>query len=119
MPEITKVPHLASPFSYTTSKPKEDLIDVAVNGVHNLLNSVEKFNTRKMGHVDHVVVTSSFAAVLNLGRLNDTSLVFNEKDWNPLTVEEPLMGFLDIFVERKWKKKLHGITWKVTSKPLY
>lgn len=50
--------HTASPFSINVEDPQRDLVDPALNGTRNVLNSVNKVDT-----VKRVVLTSSCAAI--------------------------------------------------------
>jgi nucleoside-diphosphate-sugar epimerase len=52
-----------------------------VKGTLNLLNSAQKYGK----HVKHIVVTSSVASVLNLGKPEGS--VYTEADWNDQAVE--------------------------------
>eukprot|EP01129_Flabellula_baltica_P004362 TRINITY_DN1515_c0_g1_i2.p1 TRINITY_DN1515_c0_g1~~TRINITY_DN1515_c0_g1_i2.p1 ORF type:complete len:406 (+),score=85.19 TRINITY_DN1515_c0_g1_i2:565-1782(+) len=67
--------HTASPFIRNVENPQEDLIDPAVNGTLNVLNSC----TREQG-IQRVIITSSQAAI-TLG-VNSEKRLVNEKDWN-------------------------------------
>ncbi|KAH3667507.1 hypothetical protein OGAPHI_003156 [Ogataea philodendri] len=79
-PEITKVLHTASPFSFGLNKSFEEAyLHPAVNGTLNILKATKKYAPQ----VTHFVVTSSFAAV----RL-PAEVVFTEvhtaDTWNPI-----------------------------------
>jgi nucleoside-diphosphate-sugar epimerase len=43
---------------------------------------------RSAPSVRRVVVTSSFAAILDESKLTDPNTVFSEKSWNPVTLED-------------------------------
>lgn len=71
--------HTASPFISKFTDPQRDLVDPAVNGTRNVLNSVNKVNS-----VKRVVVTSSTAAIN--GDLDELERVpggtMTEEMWN-------------------------------------
>ncbi|CEQ42764.1 SPOSA6832_04619, partial [Sporobolomyces salmonicolor] len=80
---VDAVLHTASPFHFRVTDPYTDLIHPAVRGTEGLLSSALK--ERK---IQRVVVTSSFAAIVNP---HDPVYTFTEKDWNetsPKMVEE-------------------------------
>lgn len=80
--EIDIVLHTASPFHFNTTSYEKDLLIPALNGTKGVLNAVKKY-----GDVKKVVVTSSFAAIVDVSKFSDGSCVFTEKDWNPATWE--------------------------------
>lgn len=69
------VAHVASAVRLTAPDPQRDIIDVAVNGTKNVLQSIAK-----AGVAQRVVVTSSIAAVIDESL--PPSKVFDERDWN-------------------------------------
>lgn len=106
-PGLEVVVHTASPFHFNISMllcrlrypkntrtkrlisippddPQKDLIDPAVNGTTGLLRAV----ARSAPAVRRVVVTSSFAAILDAARLADPATTFTEASWNPVTLAD-------------------------------
>ncbi|GAA5840560.1 hypothetical protein JCM11251_007615 [Rhodosporidiobolus azoricus] len=80
---VDAVLHTASPFHFRVTDPHKDLINPAVQGTLGALRSAAKEEK-----VKRVVITSSFAAVVNP---HDPVYTFTEKDWNefsPKQVEE-------------------------------
>ncbi|GAA5899521.1 hypothetical protein JCM6882_001139 [Rhodosporidiobolus microsporus] len=80
---VDAVLHTASPFHFRVQDPHKDLINPAVQGTLGALRSA-----KKEGGVKRIVITSSFAAVVNP---HDPVYTFTEKDWNtfsPKQVEE-------------------------------
>ena len=71
--------HTASPFIASVADPQRDLVDPAVNGTRNVLNSC---NTTES--VRRVVLTSSCAAIYgdNADMAESRTGVFTEADWN-------------------------------------
>lgn len=65
--------HTASPFYHDVKDPQVELLDPAVKGTLNVLNSCVKFPSIK-----RVVLTSSMAAVLNTGKPRTPDVVVDE-----------------------------------------
>ena len=61
-PPFEAVLHTASPFTYNVKDPKADLLDPAVIGTTGILKAVKK----SAPSVKCVVITSSFASMMNL-----------------------------------------------------
>jgi nucleoside-diphosphate-sugar epimerase len=79
--------HTASPFHMNFSDPQE-LLGPAIHGTEGLLNAIVKLAPR----VKRVVITSSFAAIVNPEKGNWPGHVYSEEDWNPMTMEQALHG---------------------------
>lgn len=71
------------PFTYDTKNNEKELIIPAVNGVKSILSAAA--TNPKIGRV---VVTSSFASVLDADRKAPPYFTYTGDDWNPLTYEE-------------------------------
>jgi nucleoside-diphosphate-sugar epimerase len=82
---VTGVIHVASPFSYSTTDNEKELILPAIAGVRAILEAAEKEKT-----VERVVITSSFASVMNADRKAPPRFTYTAEDWNPLTYEESI-----------------------------
>jgi len=80
-PPFDAVVHTASPFHYNVTDVKRDLLDPAIIGTTTLLKAVKK----NAPSVKRVVITSSFAAIINP---SNHAKVYSESNWNPLTQEE-------------------------------
>lgn len=85
-PEVSVFLHTASPFTFTIEDVERDLLKPAVEGTRNALQAILKFGK----NVDHVVITSSYAAVGTASLEYDPSHVNNEESWNNITREEAL-----------------------------
>ncbi|CAN8103643.1 unnamed protein product [Discula destructiva] len=83
-PGIDFVLHTASPFHFKITDPQKDLIDPAVIGTTGILKAIAK----SAPSVKRVVVTSSFAAILDPAKLSDPATTFTEKSWSPITLAE-------------------------------
>jgi nucleoside-diphosphate-sugar epimerase len=69
--------HTASPFFLKqTNNPQRDLVDPAVNGTLNILNSAQKIK-----NIRRVVITASVATIYSPLQVTSKK-VFNEDDWN-------------------------------------
>lgn len=78
----------ASPFHFSFTDAKTELLDPAIVGTTSILKAIKKFAPG----VKRVVVTSSFVSVLSDATLEDPKHTFKESDWDPVTYEEGLTG---------------------------
>ena len=79
--------HTASPFHMNFTDPQE-LLGPALRGTDGLLNAIVKLAPR----VKRVVITSSFAAILNPEKGAWPGHTYTEEDWNPVTMDQALHG---------------------------
>ncbi|QLQ78658.1 hypothetical protein HG537_0A09060 [Torulaspora globosa] len=82
--DIKVVLHAASPVVINTKDYVKDLLAPAVNGTKSILEAIKKYGAES---VERVVITSSYAAVLDVAKDNDGSIVYTEESWNPATWE--------------------------------
>ncbi|KAK4179448.1 hypothetical protein QBC36DRAFT_322455 [Triangularia setosa] len=82
--DLEVVLHTASPFHFKFSDPKKELIDPALIGTTSILKAIAAYAPS----VKRVVVTSSFAAIINESHVSDPSTVFSESSWNPVTIDD-------------------------------
>ncbi|KAK9473934.1 NAD dependent epimerase [Dipodascopsis tothii] len=75
--------HVASPFSYDVTDVEKELIIPAINGVKAIMEAAASEPA-----VQRVVLTSSFASVLDVARGPGPGFTYTGADWNPLTYEE-------------------------------
>lgn len=73
--------HTASPFRFDIEDPMKDLVVPAVEGTNACLNA-----SKRAGTVKRVIVTSSFACIVNMGKY-PFDYTYSSKDWN--TVSKP------------------------------
>jgi len=91
--------HVASPFVFTSEDPQKKLIDPAVKGTLNVLESCKRVGVKR------VVLTSSVAAVVeqdlatNPDKYKDR--VWTEKDWNTTCTIENAPYFLSKVLAEK------------------
>ncbi|QYT06292.1 Epimerase domain-containing protein [Trichoderma simmonsii] len=94
--------HTASPFILNATDFEKELLQPAIRGTTSILEAVQKYNPS----VSRIVVTSSFASVLDPMQGQRPGYVYKEADWNPITVEQansnPVMAYLasKTFAER-------------------
>ena len=77
--------HTASPFHYPVDDNDEQLLRPAVNGTLRILEAVHASGNTS---IERVVITSSFAAVVDISKGNNPGKLYTESDWNPMTWEE-------------------------------
>ncbi|KAJ5968828.1 hypothetical protein N7501_005076 [Penicillium viridicatum] len=82
-PPFDFVLHTASPFHFNVQDPVKDFLDPAIKGTTGILKAIKAYAPT----VKRVVITSSFAAIVN-GKQHPK--VYSEKEWNPLTWEEAM-----------------------------
>ncbi|KAI9804846.1 MAG: hypothetical protein M1825_001215 [Sarcosagium campestre] len=83
-PPFEAVIHTASPFHFNVTDTKRDLLDPAVVGTTGILKAIKK----SAPTVKRVVITSSFASIIDASKGNRPGYVYTEADWNPITLEE-------------------------------
>jgi nucleoside-diphosphate-sugar epimerase len=81
--DVDGVIHTASPFVMQVEDNERDLLDPAIKGTNEVLNSIRKNNP----NVKRVVITSSFASIVDMGKGARPGYTYTEKDWNPITYE--------------------------------
>lgn len=84
-PPFDAVLHTASPFHFNVTDVKKDLLDPAVIGTTGILKAIKA----SAPSVKKVVITSSFAAIMNP---DNHPKVYSESVWNPITWEEALQN---------------------------
>lgn len=85
-------------FHFNVTDPKKDMIDPAVLGTTNVLKAVAE----SCPTVKRVVVTSSFAAILD-PQLASTGAkkTYTEADWSPVTLEDAYANGLNAYIASK------------------
>lgn len=82
-PPFDYVLHTASPFHFNIQDPVKDFLDPAIKGTTGILKAIKAYAPS----VKRVVITSSFAAIVNS---KQHPKVYSEKEWNPVTWEEAM-----------------------------
>lgn len=92
-PPFEVVLHTASPFHYNVTDVKKDLLDPAIVGTTSVLKSIKAHAPS----VKHVVITSSYAAIVHPKNGYWPGHIYSEDDWDPITLEEakenPMTGY--------------------------
>lgn len=79
-PPFEAVIHTASPFHFNAKDIQKDLLDPAIKGTHGVLQAI-KANAPT---VKRVVITSSFASIVDPTKGLWPEKTYTEKDWSPL-----------------------------------
>ena len=99
--------HTASPFVVSVKDNKRDLLDPAIKGTANILSATKQFAP----NVKRLVITSSFASILDLSNGNRPRYTYTDEDWNPATYEEALKSDDGAFVYCASKKLAEKTGW--------
>lgn len=86
--------------TYNTTNNERELILPAINGVKAILAAATE-----TGRVKRLVLTSSFASVINVGRDAGPGFVYTAEHWNPLTYEESIDPDTSAVVAYRGSKK--------------
>ena len=87
-PPFETVVHTSSPFHFNTNDSKKDLLDPAVIGTTGILKAIKK----NASTVKRVVITSSFASIIDSSKGNNPGHTYTEADWNPITEDEAVQN---------------------------
>ncbi|GKZ97508.1 hypothetical protein AnigIFM59636_000894 [Aspergillus niger] len=82
--DVTGVIHTATPFKLHVEDNERDLLQPAIDGTVNILQSIKKLSPA----VRRVIITSSFTAIRDPHQGTRPGYIYTEKDWNPVTYEE-------------------------------
>ncbi|KAA8574443.1 hypothetical protein EYC84_005908 [Monilinia fructicola] len=80
---VDGVVHSASPFVMNVKDYEHDLLIPAIKGTTNILKAVQK----NAPQVKRVIITSSFASIVDMDKGLRPGYIYNEKDWNPITYD--------------------------------
>ncbi|EED23494.1 cinnamoyl-CoA reductase, putative [Talaromyces stipitatus ATCC 10500] len=81
---VNGIIHTASPFVLNANDYEKELFQPAIQGTTSILKAAQEHNP----DVRRVVITGSFASVLDPSKGLRPGYVYTEADWNPVTVEE-------------------------------
>ncbi|KAI1011754.1 hypothetical protein LB503_004850 [Fusarium chuoi] len=110
--DIDAVIHVASPFTYDTKDNEKELVIPAINGVDSILKAAATSPKAK-----RVVITSSFASVLDAGRKAPPYFTYTGDEWNPLSYEESVdPGTSAVIAYRGSKKFAELKAWDFVAK---
>jgi len=100
------------PFSYSVGDNEKELVLPAINGVKAILNAA-----KSQPSIKRVVVTSSFASVLDVSKPVGPGFTYTGKDWNPLTYEESVDPKTSAVVAYRGSKKFAELAaWEFVEK---
>jgi nucleoside-diphosphate-sugar epimerase len=88
------------PLTYDTTDNEKELILPAIRGVKAILSAAAK-----TGKVQRVVLTSSFASVVDIARRAGPEFTYTAEHWNPLTYEEAIAPGTNAVVAYRGSKK--------------
>ena len=80
--------HVASPFHFKVTDPEKDLLLPAINGTVRILQAAHEYNKNNQNKIKRVVITSSFASIIDPSKGLRPGYSYTEKDWSPLTYEQ-------------------------------
>ncbi|GAM40632.1 cinnamoyl-CoA reductase [Talaromyces pinophilus] len=81
---VDGVIHTASPFVLNASDFETELFQPAIQGTTSILKAIQEHNP----DIRRVVITGSFASVLDPSKGVRPGYAYTEADWNPVTAEE-------------------------------
>ena len=98
----------AQPFTYNTRNNERELVRPAINGVRAVLEAAST-NPK----IRRIVITSSFASVLDANRKGPLYFTYTGDDWNPLTYEESVDPATNAIIAYRGSKKFAELeAWK-------
>ncbi|KAE8381212.1 hypothetical protein BDV26DRAFT_289702 [Aspergillus bertholletiae] len=81
---VDGIMHTACPGGGAAENNERDIVQPAINGTINILESAH----RHAPQVKRIVITSSFASMIDMSKGAWPSHIYSEEDWNPMTYEE-------------------------------
>jgi nucleoside-diphosphate-sugar epimerase len=103
---------LLQPFTYDTTNNEKELIIPAINGVRAILEAASASPS-----VKRVVITSSFASVLDANRKAPPYFTYTGADWNPLSYEEAADPATSAVIAYRGSKKFAELeAWNFVEK---
>ncbi|KAH8705235.1 hypothetical protein BGW36DRAFT_392907 [Talaromyces proteolyticus] len=106
IPGVDSIIHTASPFKLVVEDNERDLLIPAIQGTKSILESAAK-----SPQIKKVVITSSFASIVDLSQGLRPGYVYNEKDWNPVTIEEAKKSVSGSYAYCASKKLAEQAAW--------
>ncbi|OOO13804.1 NAD-dependent epimerase/dehydratase [Aspergillus oryzae] len=81
---VDGIMHTACPGAIETDSNERDIVQPAISGTINILKSAQKHGLQ----VKRIVITSSFASMIDMSKGTWPGHTYSEKDWNPMTYEQ-------------------------------
>jgi nucleoside-diphosphate-sugar epimerase len=97
--QLTSRPPL-KPLTYNTTNNEKELILPAINGVRAILTAASREPS-----IRRVVLTSSFASVMDANRTAPPYFTYTASDWNPLTYAESVAPTTSAIIAYRGSKK--------------
>ena len=82
--DVDGVIHTASPFAVEVADNERDLLLPAIRGTTEIIQAVQSYAPQ----VKRVVITSSFASIIDTSLGDRPGYTYSEKDWNPITYDQ-------------------------------
>ncbi|KAJ5581818.1 NAD-dependent epimerase/dehydratase [Penicillium sp. DV-2018c] len=101
MDGIDAVIHVASPFFYDTTNNEQELVRPAINGVESILSA----SAQPGSEVQRIVMTSSFASVVDIDSTPSQDFTYTAANWNPITYETSVDPKSDAVTAYRGSKK--------------
>ncbi|KAF2496379.1 NAD(P)-binding protein [Lophium mytilinum] len=108
--DVTHIAHVASPLAINVTDVSRDLLAPAITGTTALLTAALTSPSLKS-----VVVTGSFAAVMDVAKHPRPGYVYTAADWNPITYAEAADPALDL---SRWPAVYRPFVTYMASKTL-
>ena len=80
--------HVASPFHFKVTDPEKDFLIPAIQGTLGVLRAAHQANQSNDNKIKRIVITSSFASVVDPSQGLRPGYTYTEKDWCPITYEQ-------------------------------
>lgn len=97
-------------FHFNITDVKKDLLDPAIIGTTGILKAIKK----NAPTVKHVVVTSSFASIVDVSKGLWPGHIYSENDWNPIKLEDAAEdGSFGYRTSKTWAEKA---AWEFVEK---
>ncbi|TDL15600.1 NAD-P-binding protein [Rickenella mellea] len=103
---VQYIAHTASPFTYDFKDNETDMLKPAIEGTKIIMEAAKKEPS-----VEHVVITSSFTAILDFEKFPNPGYTYTRKDWNPATYEEAAKSDNHAFVYFASKALAERAAW--------
>ncbi|CAF9939878.1 MAG: methylglyoxal reductase (NADPH-dependent) gre2 [Heterodermia speciosa] len=82
--DVDGVIHTASPFAVEVEDNERDLLQPAIKGTTEIIQAVHTYAPQ----VKRIVITSSFASILDTSLGDRPGYTYTEADWNPISYDE-------------------------------
>ncbi|CAF3046205.1 unnamed protein product [Rotaria sp. Silwood2] len=109
--------HVASPVRLTLTDPEKDFLLPAINGTMGVLQAAHKYNKNHPNTIKRIVITSSFASIIDISKGLRSGYSYTEKDWCPFTYVDGLAEKNDsLTVYRTAKTCAERAAWEFLDK---